>query len=404
MEANIASFPFCLINVFKNRHHYPNMLLTLLATTITLCSLGKDRAFLKIIRIDLKKHFAKVMPESLDDLWHLYNIILKRDEVHARTTRQTKPDDQYARPTKAKRVPVNLGVQVEKMYWDRVLNRLRVNGIVCAAPEKLSIKGSRHTIDVSINKPVTIVKKHWLKHELDRLRRASKITAAPLTIISMDDEEYCVAILRQYGIDVKSGWRAKLPGKFEAEKRVKAKQLFFKGALKSLREAWAPINSPIVVIGPGYIKDDFVDYLHKEAKDVASSIIGVKGVNSAGLSGIQESLRSGILSNMLEHMRVADEMKAMEELLARLGQGKSTITYGFDDVEKASTYGAVEKLLVADSTLRETTDEKRIALETLIKNVEEARGDIMVISTEHEAGTKLLSLGGVAALLRFPLP
>jgi protein pelota len=363
-----------------------------------------DRIFLKINRIDLKKGFAKVMPESLDDLWHLFNIIVKRDEVHARTSRQVKPDDQYARPTKAKRVPVNLGVQVEKMYWDRVLNRLRITGIVCEAPEKLSIKGSRHTIDVTINTPLTIVKKQWQKHELDRLKRASKITAAPLTIIAIDDEDYCVAVLRQYGIDVKAGERTKLPGKFEAEKRVKAKQLFFRDALKSLREAWLPLNSPIVVLGPGFIKDDFVDYINTEARDVAASIVGVKGVNSAGLSGIQESLRSGILSSVLQHVRVADEMKAMEEFLARLGKGKSTVTYGLDDVEKAANYGAVEKLLVADSTLRETTDENRVALEQLIRNVEEARGDVMVLSTEHEAGTKLLSLGGVAALLRFPLP
>jgi protein pelota len=359
---------------------------------------------LKIFRIDLKKGFAKVMPESLDDLWHLYNIILKRDEVHARTTRQVKTDDEFSRPTKAKRVPVNLGVQVEKMYWDKVLNRLRINGIVIDAPEKLSIKGSRHTIDVTVNTPLTIVKKQWQKHELDRLKRASKITAVPLTIISLDDEEYCVAVLREYGIDVKAGGRIKLPGKFEAEKRVKAKQLFFKASLKSLRDTWSPLNSPIVVIGPGFIKDDFVDYVKKEARDVVSSIVGVKGVNSAGLSGIQESLRSGILSNVLQHVRVADEMKAMEEFLARLGKGKSTVTYGFGDVEKAANYGAVEKLLVADSTLRETTDEKRIALEKLMKTVEETRGDIMVISTEHEAGTNLLSLGGVAALLRFPLP
>jgi protein pelota len=359
---------------------------------------------LKIFRMDLKKGFAKVMPESLDDLWHLYNIILKRDEVHARTTRQVKPDDQYARPTKAKRVPVNLGVQVEKMYWDRVLNRLRINGIVCEAPEKLSIKGSRHTIDVTVNKPVTIIKKQWQKHQLDRLKRASRITAAPLTIISMDDEEYYVAILRQYGIETKMGGRTKLPGKLEAEKREKAKQLFFKDTLKSLREAWAPLHSPIVVLGPGFIKDDFVDYLKKDAKDVAASVVAVKGVNSAGLSGIQESLRSGILSHVLQHMRVADEMNAMEEFLSRIGKGKQDVTYGLVEVEKAANYGAVEKLLVADSTLRETTEEKRIELEKIMKKVEEARGGIMVLSTEHEAGTKLLSLGGVAALLRFPLP
>ncbi|MEJ2244020.1 MAG: hypothetical protein P8X87_05760 [Candidatus Bathyarchaeota archaeon] len=251
---------------------------------------------------------------------------------------------------------------------------------------------------------MTIVNKNWQKHELDRIKRASKITASPLTIISIDDEDYCVAILRQYGIDVKAGGRTKLPGKYEAEKRTKEKQKFFKLALKALRDAWYPLNSPIVVLGPGYIKDDFFEYTKKEARDVAASIIGVKGVNSAGLSGIHESLRSGILINMLENMRVADEMKAMEEFLARLGQGKSTITYGFADVEKAANYGAIEKLLVADLTLRETEDEQRLALETLMKKVEDARGEIMVVSTEHEAGTKLLSLGGVAALLRFPLP
>ncbi len=96
-------------------------------------------------------------------------------------------------------------------------------------------------------------------------------------------------------------------------------------------------------------------------------------------------------------------MKVIEELLARLARGKNDTNYGFIEVEKAVNYGAVERLLVADSSLRETTDENRRIMEKLMKNVEDARGTVMVISTEHEAGTKLLSLGGIAALLRFPL-
>jgi protein pelota len=107
---------------------------------------------------------------------------------------------------------------------------------------------------------------------------------------------------------------------------------------------------------------------------------------------------------VLEHVRVADETEAMEEFLARLGKNKLNVTYGFDDVQKATTFGAVEKLLVADSTLREATEEKRLALEGLMNEVESARGNVMVLSTEHEAGAKLLSLGGIGALLRFPLP
>ena len=58
---------------------------------------------------------------------------------------------------------------------------------------------------------------------------------------------------------------------------------------------------------------------------------------------------------------------------------------------------------MADTALRELSDKKRKALEKIMKEVEEKGGQIMVISTEHEAGTELLSLGGVAALLRFPL-
>jgi protein pelota len=353
--------------------------------------------------MDLKKGIAKVLPESLDDLWHLYNVILEKDEVHARTTREVKVEDQYARPKRGKRVPVLLGVKVEKMFWDKILNRLRIHGIVCEAPEKISIKGSHHTLDVTVNKPVTIVKSEWLKHQVDRLKRASRVTVAPLIIMSIDDEEYCVAVLRQYGVDVKAEEKTRLPGKLEAEKRTGAMREFFKTASKFLREVWISFGSPIVIIGPGFIKNDFFNYVKREAIDIANAVIDVKGVNNAGVAGIHEALRSGVFTKALKHVRVAEETKVMEEVLARLGKGRGDITYGFVEVEKASAYGAVEKLLVADTTLRETPDEKRKALEKIMKEVEEKGGQIMVISTEHEAGTELLSLGGVAALLRFPL-
>jgi protein pelota len=93
----------------------------------------------------------------------------------------------------------------------------------------------------------------------------------------------------------------------------------------------------------------------------------------------------------------------MEEVMKRLGKGEGTVTYGFDSVENAVKMGAVERLVLADTTLRDADEPQRLKLEALMREVEKRRANVTVISTEHEAGAKLLGLGGIAALLRYPL-
>jgi len=362
-----------------------------------------EKLSLKILKMKLKKGIVKVLPQSLDDIWHLYNIILRNDEVHGRTTREVKVEDRYARPQRGKRVRVLLGVKVEKVLWDRSLNRLRVHGIVCRAPEDLNVKGSHHTINVTVDKPVTIVKSKWLKHEIDRVKRASKTAVAPIIVAAIDDEGYCIAVLRQYGIDVKVEAKTKLPGKFEPEKRTQAIREFFKDALKTLKRVWMKLRSPTVIIGLGFTKGHFAKFVRDHDSEIAEAVIDVKGVNSVGVAGIYEALRSGVFTKAIKQMRIAEEAKVMEEVLSRLGKERMDVTYGFDEVKTASTIGAVNKLLIADITLREASDDKRTLLENLMRNIEEKRGEIIVLSVEHEAGAKLLSLGGVAALLRFPM-
>jgi protein pelota len=64
---------------------------------------------------------------------------------------------------------------------------------------------------------------------------------------------------------------------------------------------------------------------------------------------------------------------------------------------------AVETLLITDVTIRTASIEQRKELEELMREVEGKKGKVMVISASHEAGEKLLSIGGIAALLRFPV-
>jgi protein pelota len=357
---------------------------------------------LKILEKNLQKGFVKVVPETIDDLWHLYNVIYENDEVYAFTTREIKPNEKYARPGRGERVSVFLGVRVETVNWDKLLGRLRVHGVICQAPDSVPT-GAHHTISISLNTAATIVKKVWAKHQLERLNRASRTSEKPVIILSIDDEGYAIATTAQYGINEKIEERMKLPGKLETEKRTAAIREYFTNAMNSLRTVWVPAHSPIVIIGVGYVKNDFAKFLENEAVEIAKSILDVKGVNNGGVAGINEALRSGILLKAMKRLRIGEEAEIMEDVLKRLGKSEATVTYGLEPVEKAAKLGAIEMLVLADSMLRGSSDEQRLRLEEIMREVERKRGSVVVLSTEHEAGVKLISLGGVASTLRFPV-
>jgi protein pelota len=361
----------------------------------------KRLKYLKVLEMNLKKGFVKVMPETFDDLWHLYNIIYAEDEVYARTSREIKPEEWgYARPKRGRRVPVFLGVKVESVKWDRLLGRLRVHGTICEAPEIVPT-GAGHTLNIALDMPITIVKKEWAKHHIERLELACKTTEKPVIIIAIDDDGYAIATTAQYGVEVKAEESIRLPGKLEADKRANATKEYFRKALNSLRQIWTATQGPIAIIGVGFVKNEFAKFIENEASDIAKKVVDVKSVNNGGVAGIYEALRSGVLLKAMKQQRIAKETEIVEEILKRIGKGESTVTYGFDEVKKAAEMGAVEKLVLTDIMLREAPDEKRLIIEDLMKNVERKGGNITVISTEHEAGVKLTALGGIAAILRY---
>lgn len=356
---------------------------------------------MKIIQKDLHQGFVKVVPDSPDDLWHLYNVIYKGDEVYAMSSRAIKSDTETSRPKSAERVSAFMGVKVESVGWDKFLGKLRVHGLICHAPD-IFPTGAHHTLSIALNQPLTIVKNEWPRHLLERLERASE-TEKPLLIISIDDEGFAIAETKQYGYETRVEQRIRLPGKQDADKRVEATKGYFHLALDSLKKLWSQDRNPIVIIGAGYVKNDFVTYLNQEDKEVSKSVTDIKSVNNGGTAGIDEALRSGVLLKAAHQLRVVDETETMEEVMKRLGKGEGTVTYGFDAVENAVKLGAVEKLVVADTMIRDADDQQRLRLEELMHEAEKRGSKVTVISTEHEAGSKLLGLGGISALLRFPL-
>jgi protein pelota len=353
---------------------------------------------LKVLKMDLKRGLVSVLLDAPEDLWALYNVIERGDLAFARTSREVKSEG-IGRPSSSRR-QVHLWVRVERVYFDRSTNRLRVHGIVHEAPEDLGIKGSHHTLSLSIGDRVSIAKAEWKRHHLERLERA-KSKVEPLTIAALDFDECAIGTLRQYGVEIKAEIRSNLPGKLEHSKREQAMRSYFSEIAEGLESAASGGDGKFAIVGPGMAKESFLNYLRAARPRLLERLAAVGQASSGGVAGIHEALRSGAIRGALEEARLMEEIGAVNEVLRRIGASSGDVSYGLDEVEGDAKAGAVEALLICGEALREAGDELRARLEGVIKSVEDKGGRVIIVSGDHEGGRALSSLGGIAAIMRF---
>jgi protein pelota len=358
---------------------------------------------MKTLSFDPKKGIMKLILSDQDDLWIIYNIVQEGDRVYSRSSREIKVSSEGSRPTEGKRIAMFIGLQVQRTIFQKMSKKLRIHGIIIDAPEKYGLIGSHHTLTIEIRKPFTIVKNEWSKHDLDAIKRAHGWKTTPILIIAIDDEDCGLAILRQNTIQIREEIKANLPRKHEAEKRTGAIKRYFEKVVKAVIRERNREKALIAIVGPGFIKDTFTQFLKGKQPNIVDDISVVGLTSSAGVSGIREALRSGVLDRVTQKVRIIEETKAVKEVLHRLGSEKGDVTYGPDSVIRAVELGAVHLLLVSDKLLREGRDEERKYLENLMRKAEKMRGRVMIIGSSHEAGEQLLGLGGIAAQLRYPV-
>ncbi len=356
---------------------------------------------MKLLGWDEKHGVMALLPEDVDDLWALYVAVGPGDLVKARTTREKKVQGAKSR---GRRVLVSLTIQVEKKAFDALMGRLRLLGVIREAPAEFEDDvGKHHALSIRPGVPVVIRKEKWGRYHLEVIRRACLAKPKPLLVACLDDEDYCVALVGMREVEVLAEGKNTSPVRASATSKEEALKPFLKEALEALKGAWEAHRKPVAIIGPALERDLFLSLLRAEEPRLAQQVVAVRAVSTGGLPGIYEALRAGVLAKALSEARVVREAEAVKEVLARLGKDDKRVAYGLGEVREACSYGAVEKLLVADAILRDANEEARHELEELMMEVEAKGGRVMIISSGHEAGRNLLSLGGVAAILRFPI-
>jgi protein pelota len=328
----------------------------------------------------------KLVPESLDDLWHLKYLVDKGDLVLALTYRREERARDKLRPEKLEKKPVRLGIMVEDVDFHRFSNRLRIRGTIVLGEDI----GSYHTINVEPDKEISI-SKTWSVDQMDRLNEAVQASDMPkVIIVTIEEGEAIAGILRQFTVEESFVIRA------VGRKKDGYRRVFFGDVSASLYSSIQNQGSEAVVIaGPGFTKNDFMAFLKERYPEIYEKSI-VDSTSSIGISGFKEVLRRGTINKITKEMRISREVELMEELLERIAKD-GNVAYGHDEVMKAMDYGAIDKLLIADETLRQF----RERYNGLLRGVKEK--DVVIFSTEFEPGKRLLALGGLAAMLRFKI-
>ncbi len=344
---------------------------------------------MKVLKKELRfdKGEISLISESLDDLWHLKYILEPNDTVYAFTRRRIEGATDKLRPEKADKKTVRLGIKVEKVEFHRFSNRLRVHGVIIDGMDA----GAYHTLNIEEGTNLSIIKK-WKSDQIERIKEAEIASRRPRVIITTIEEgEACIGVVRQFGVEEFSCLKQSL-GKGMGNRRNE-----FFGELASQLKWAAEKVEAVILAGPGFTKEDFMDFLKTREAELAKKIV-LEDTSSIGISGFQEVLRRGAVDRIMQESRIGREAVLIEELIKEISiNGKAA--YGMADVRNAQSMGAIETLLITDEMLR--TEREVNSINGFLKDVEDSRGRIVVFSTEFEPGKKLDSLGGIAALLRF---
>lgn len=340
---------------------------------------------MRILEKDLRTGIVRVLLETDEDVWHLYNVLEVGDLVTASTTRREEKSADKLRAERSDKKRMTLGIRVEKIEFSEEDIRLRVLGTIETGPQDI---GQHHTLIFEIGDNLLITKNNWRESQLDRLERAVRDSRQPkILFVSLDQDEATIAVLRQFGLKEIATIRSMRSGKQYNEGNRTDN---YHEEIASKISPLISDNMPLVLLGPGFEKESLADSL--KSKGFAG--IHVHHTGQSGMAGVNELIKTGMGAKILRDSSVGVEMEAVEKLMAEIGKD-GLATYGPKEISDAANAGSIETLLVLDSKLREED------LDNIIRTVEAQNGNVIIVSSQHDSGKELSALGGIGAILRY---
>ena len=287
------------------------------------------------------------------------------------------------------------------------------------AEENTIVKmGSHHTLDLELNRKFTLEKAEgWDAVALEQLSQAVDTRRrVSVWAVVMGEGTANIALVTEFQTILRQRVEVYLPGKRQPGPYEKALEKFFKTLLDTLlRHMELPTNAPLLLASPGFTASAFQKYIKAEAvrtgdkalRDLGPNII-IAHSSSPHLHSLAEVLKDKTVLAKLSDTKYARETALIDRFSELMRKDDGRAWYGHKEVTKAVEKGAVGRgggvLLINNALFRSDDLAERKRWVALVEKVrDEEGGEVRVMSEAHESGKRLEGLGGIAAILTFPL-
>jgi protein pelota len=349
--------------------------------------------------------------------WHAYNLIGAGDIVRAHAIRKVVTETQTG-GTFSERVHTNLTIEVKSTFFDPVVSQLKVTGKVITENSFVNM-GQFHTLDLALNRNFTISKPHgWDSVAIETLQEAlADDKNGAVAAVVMQDGISNICLITSFRTVLKQRVESAIPKKRSAaNEQDEGRRRFYDKTLSALlRTVDFDQPRPLLLASPGFIAAEFKtfiatrgrDKLDKKLTNIAADATVIH-TNSGHVHSLNEVLKSPEVLSKMKDMKFARETAYIDRFFEKLRADDGRAWYGIAAVEKAVTEGAVGQgggvLLINNSLFRSDEIATRKRFVALVDKVRANGGEARVLSSDHESGQRLDMLGGIAAILTYPMP
>lgn len=353
----------------------------------------------------------ELVMEDNNDVWALFNIIKHGDIIGSIGLRNLIGA--------TKKTQMHIDVTVNRVELDSAHDgTLRVMGrLLVTHNERKMPKHKTHSIDLAFKRKFKLTKELWTEQELNAIKKECMgFDKGEVCTVLMQEGLAHVCVLTQNATSVKRRIEMPIPRKRigGSEYYAKGVQRFFEATYASLQNRLqTSIPRAIVLASPGFVANEFLAYVTQRCSKDANSAVSyalkssislVVQTTSGHIEALPDVLRHPSVSHLLSDFKCASNQVLLDLFFETLNTDPARAYYGPEHVAAAIDANAVSTLLISDTLLRDPNEAKREYYIELTKTVKLASGCVNIFSGLKSTGCELEAIGGLACILRYPMP